>query len=61
MFPPSLPGGQPGAPMPRRAPKSPAVKKKKNSRSKPGKTGSMAPRGPGGFGVKPPQSYRGGI
>jgi hypothetical protein len=56
MFPPSLPGGQPGVPMPKRAPKSPAVKKKKNRR--PGKPKNQAaPRGKGGFGVTAPKSY----
>jgi hypothetical protein len=47
MLPPSIPGGQPGAPMPRPAPK------KKSLKRQPSKN-QMGPKSTGGFGVMPP-------
>jgi hypothetical protein len=49
MLPPSIPGGQPGAPMPTK----PKPKKRLPSKNQ------MGPKGPGGFGVMPPQQMGG--
>lgn len=49
MLPPSIPGGQPNPPMPT---------KPKRSKRPPSKN-QMAPKGPGGFGVMPPQQMGG--